>query len=181
MDTNILTETNKAVTDPLIQLFKVDLTNLGGTVFYFVPMSISYSSISFMGETWVPFPAQITGIGAVYGQAPARPIMTVSNVAKILQAAIVNYGDIVGGTVTRYRTFRKFLADGSSPNNNAIFPPDVYIIDQKTSHTKAAISWNLVSILDVDDYKLPGRQMLRQTVNNQPGFPGLASSTRFRN
>lgn len=176
----LLQEIQKATTDAYVELIKIDLTTIGGSTFYLTPMSNSYSTLSFMGQTWTPFPIQITGIGYTYGEAPSRPIMIVSNADLILQAASASYGDIVGATVIRYRTFRKFLADGSNPNNNAYLPPDTFIIDQKTNHDNVSISWNLVSKLDIQDDKLPARQMLRQTIGSNPGFPGLSSSTRFR-
>lgn len=171
----------KEVTDPIIKLYEVDLTAVGGSIFRLTNMSNNYSTISFKGFIWVPFPIDITGLGYTQGEAPAKPVLVISNVTKLLQASVAAYGDVVGGKITRYQTFRKFLADGATPNNNAHKPADTFLIDQKTSHNKSSITWNLISKLDIEEDKLPGRQMLRDPVGTQYGFPGLSTSTRIRN
>lgn len=170
----------KAATSPLVVLYEIDLTDIGGDIFRFADNSNAGATITFKTHIWTPFPITITGIGSTQGEAPAKPVLVVSNVNKVLQAAVASLGDVIGGKVTRYRTFRKFLADGTSPNDNAHAPPDVYIIDQKTSHNKTNITWNLISKMDIEDDKLPGRQMLRDDVGSQYGFPGLAVSSRMR-
>ena len=172
-------ELSKAVTDAKVVLYEIDLSQIGGSTFRFADSSIVSSTVTFKGVVWTPLAITISGLGTTQGEAPAKPVLSVDNSQRLLQAAIETLGDIVGGKVTRYRVFRKFLADGSNPNDNAHAPPDQFIIDQKTSHNKMAVTWNLHSKMDIEDDKI-GRQMLKDDVGSNYGFPGLSTSTRLR-
>lgn len=171
-------EVKKPAIDNYIELFEIDTNPIGDTlVFRFTPNVYTATEVVWRGDTYQPFPIDATGFeydGT--SAAPPKPNLTVSNVNRILMAAVLGLGDLVGAQVTRYRTFKKYLDGQAEADPNAVLPPDVLIVEQKHSHTKSQISWSLISPLDRPNLMLPKRQVLRDLVNNYQ-FPGAG---RFR-
>jgi len=83
-----------------------------------------------------------------------------------LKRAFLQLDNLVGAKVTRIRTFAKFLdannsIDGISlePDAHARFPEEVFFINSKTVEDKKSIQFELASVLDVQNFKLPGRRV----------------------
>jgi lambda family phage minor tail protein L len=164
-----------------VELFDIDTTVIGGgTVYRFTPQSYSAANITWKGNTYTAFPIDVTGFEwSGTSNAPPTPTLTVSNVNKFLLAAVLSLGDLVGAKVTRWRTFQKFLDGQATPDPNAHFTPDIYLIDQKTTHNKEIIQWSLISPMDRQGLMLPKRQILKDEVSSSDiYFPGVAG-TRF--
>ena len=178
-DTQILTELNAAATGAIIMLYEIDLTAIGNSKYYFTNEPLD-TPLYFGGIPYVPFPIVVEGIGSTTGEAPSRPTLTISNVNHELSVLVNTLGDIIGSSVTRIRTFARFLDGGATPNGNAYLPKDKYIIAQKLSHNKVSIQFELNSRLDIEYEKLPRRMMLRDDINGNAGFPGLSVDSRFR-
>lgn len=156
------------VLEPLISLFLLDAIDIGGGTYRFVPMSKDYGSITWQGEVYTPVPIMVEGFEWSNTGAPPKPTLTISNVSKFLQGAVSLYGDLVGATIIRYRTFKKFLDGEPSADPNAYLPLDKYIVEQKVVHNREIIQWKLSSIIDQEGLKLPRRQVLRDR-----GYPGV--------
>ena len=84
-----------------------------------------------------------------------------------LKRAFVQLGHLVGAKVTRIRTFVKFLDAANDiegvaqePDEHAQFPKEIFYIDSKTVEDKKSIQFELSSVLDVQNFKLPGRLVL---------------------
>lgn len=137
-------------------------------------------TIKWQGTIYTPFPIETTGfINNGTTAAPAKPTLSVSNANQFLLASVLSLGDLVGAKLTRWRTFSRFLDGQSDADPNAHFIPDVFLIDQKTSHTKNAIQWSLVSPMDRQGMLLPKRQILKdQTTSSDVYFPGVARTFR---
>lgn len=91
-------------------------------------------------------------------------------------AYVVKYGDLVGATVTRLRTYMKYLDGQPSADTTEYLGPDVFKISQKASHTKVQIQWALSTALDNPNAKLPARQFIKDGTYLMPsGFPGLSA------
>jgi lambda family phage minor tail protein L len=163
-------------TDPIVELYELDLAPIGQTTVYrFTPMvKESLAVVQFGGQTWQPLPIQGDGFQYSNKDAPAKPTLTIGNLNKTMLTAVLSYGDLVGAKLTRYRTFRRFLTDGSSPDSAAYLPKDIFFVERKLSHNRNFIQWQLTSALDKMGTKLPKRLFLIRD------FPGL-SKTRFRN
>lgn len=171
---NITQHIQLTATDAIITLFELDCSALGGVTYYFTPMTTeNLTSIQFGGKTWEPIPIAADGFSVSGMEAPAKPTLTVSNTALQLISPIIALRDLVGATLTRYRTFERFLSTGSSPDSTALLPKDIYYISKKVVQNPLNIQWELSSILDKSGTKLPKRLFLRRE------FPGL-SQTRFR-
>ena len=157
-------------TSPFIELYTIDLTAIGGSVYnYTNNVNSTGGNIVFGSTTYAALPIKTEGWDYVStGQSP-KPTLTLSNVNKTMMSAVIALGDMVGGKVTRYRTYEKFLGDSSK-----FIGPDVYLIEQKIAHNKNFISWQLTSVLDRMGIRLPRRQCLKDK-----GFPGI-SRTRIK-
>lgn len=124
------------------------------------------------------FAVNIVATGFEYvgnGQMP-RPKLAVTNINKVLFSLMLEFDDLLGAKITRTRTLRKYLDDGSSPDPSAIFPQDIYYIEQKTKHNKYEIEFALSTPLDQERLYLPQRQVLRDhcghiyRIYNDPSF-----------
>jgi len=172
---NITQHIQLTATDPIIELFELDCSLIGGSVYYFTPMTTAnLTSVQFAGKTWEPIPISIEGFSYSGGEAPSKPTMTISNTALQLVGPIIALRDLVGAKITRYRTFERFLTTGSSPDSTALLPKDIFYINKKVVQNPLNIQWELSSTLDKTGLKLPRRLFLRRD------FPGL-SQVRFRN
>lgn len=159
----------------LIELYILDMTAIGGTVYRFCDEAAADGgAVHLSGVPYYPMPIQLTGFGMNTTGAPLKPTLTVSNVSKELLSYVISLGDIVGATVQRIRIYAKNLDAGSNPDSTRIMGPETFIVDQKTGHSNAFISWNLSAPFDRPGTKLPIRQALRDPTSNSAGFPALA-------
>lgn len=164
-----------------IELFELNTINIGGAdIFRFVPSAFDLSEVTWQGETFIRFPVDMEGFEwNATSQAPPQPTLKLSNVNRFVLAAVLSLGDLVGAKVTRWRTFVKYLDGQPSADPNAHFPPDVFFVQQKTTHTKATLEWKLSSALDLPSILLPRRQVLRDQTTGNLFAPGV-SLVRFR-
>lgn len=162
-------------TSGFIELFILDCSTLGGAVYHFTNhVSSTGGSLSFGSTTYTAIAIKAEGWDLVATGSQAKPTLTISNVSKTLLSAVISLGDIVGATVTRYRTYEKYLDGGSSPDATKFLGPDFFYIEQKVAHNNTIISWQLTTPIDRLGLKLPRRQILKDK-----GFPGVGA-TRVR-
>lgn len=169
-------EGNKLNPDTYLELWDFDATLMGGTTYYYTNMPVNGSALVWRGNSYYPLPFEVTGIdNKADGTAPSRPTLTVSNVGKAFQAAMLALGSLTGMKVTRWRTFYKYTDAGSEPNTSAYYPIDEFYISKKNpSSLKTALQFELCTMVDRPGMKLPYRLILRDL-----GFPGV-SRTRIR-
>lgn len=164
----IETELQKLSLDsPIVELFTIDCTPIGGSVYRFTPQFQDGGSVLFGGVSYTSLPITSEGWEVTATGTQPRPTLTISNVNSTLLSAVVTLGDIVGAKVTRVRTLRKYLDDGSNPDSNAFLLPDVYEIEQKIAHNKTLISWQLSSVIDRFGTRIPRQQITKDK------FPGV--------
>jgi lambda family phage minor tail protein L len=156
-------EAQKAAPDPLVTLFILDATSLGAEVYRFTSSRPASGVIVFDGEQYTPVPVEADGF-EWNGQGPMpKPRLRISNVGGLVLALVVTFGDLLGATVTRLRTFRRFLDDGSDPDPNALLPVDVFSIERKSHHSREMVEWELAPKLDQEGKFIPARVALRDT------------------
>lgn len=159
-----------------VELFEIDFSTtnipaLAGNVFRCAPMATAGSTpLQFGGNSYTPFPIQISGVSFSAEGAPPRPQITIANVNKYIGALAFQYGDIIGSTVTYIRTFDTYLNTGSSIS----LPPLKYFISKKMSHDKTFLAFELRDFRDKERAFLPKRQMLKKD------FPGLGINKNVR-
>lgn len=155
--------------DTLVELFVVDATALGGSLYRFhAGTNQLRTAVVWQGSTYSPMPVEATGFEYTGTGKLPRPTLRAQNVDGLLGVLVDAYQDLVGATVTRKRTFAKYLDAVNFPGGvnptadpTAVFPDDVYAISRKTAHTKQQIEWELTSSFDVQGVKLPRRQILQ--------------------
>lgn len=146
--------------DALIELFELDATGLGGSLFRFhAGTNAVLASITWQSNVYTPFPIEAEGFTfSGRGQLP-RPTLRVANVDGLIGAEIAAYGDLVGAKLTRIRTLAKFLDGQPDADPTAEFPRDVYFVDRKAGENQVFVSFELASAFDVEGVMLPRRQV----------------------
>lgn len=151
-----------------IELYDLDCTGIGGSVYYFTSNAYSSSNVIWQGNTYTALPVETTGWEAISGSsAPARPTMRLSNVNGVLLPAVQTLGDLVGAKLIRWRTFTKYLDGQPTSDPTCYFAPGAYYVQQMRELTQEYIEWQLASYLDREGLKLPREQVLRDV--NAPG------------
>lgn len=147
--------------DTIVELFELDLsviTEDAEDVFYFTKdIFPDGRKLQWQGNTYEPFPIEITGFETTTRGSVPQPELTAANVLGTLASAVGSFDDLVGAKVTRRRTLGKYLDNGTSPNPLEEFPPDIYYIERKTSESSLSISWQLASKIDLEGLQLPRR------------------------
>lgn len=155
----------------LVELFVLDATILGGSLYRFhAGTNQLKGSVVWQGETYPAMAYEMTGFEYTgHGKLP-RPILKVQNVDGIMGALADTYDDLIGAVVTRKRTFAKYLDAVNFPGGvnatadpTAVFPDDMYSINQKITQTKFLIEFELASSFDIHGVKLPRRQIVQHT------------------
>ena len=165
----ISSELQKLAPNAIIELYELDASSFGGTVYYFhAGTNALTQTVTWQGQQYQPYPVQITGFEISTGGQIPRPKMAVSNVSGIITALVLAYDDLLGAKVTRKRTMQKYLdavnfAGGVNPNADptAEFPDDIYYVERKTSENKSAVEFELSASFDVQGVKLPRRQIIQ--------------------
>jgi lambda family phage minor tail protein L len=150
-------ESQKPETSELIELFTLDLTVFGDTVYYFIAAKPSSGSVVWQGNTYVPFDLEAEGFELDGKGAAAQPKVRFSVTNPVITAFINAFNDMVGATITRCKTYKKFLDGETTANPNAYFPLEIYKIDRKSSENRMQVEFELASILDQRQAQLPGR------------------------
>ncbi len=132
-------------------------------------------SLKFQGNNYISFPIQTEGFEMNSAGTLPTPTLSISSVEgmennasfSLLKSNFINLENLVGAKVTRIRTFAKFLdADqngdtiegvGSEADQYAEFPRDIFFIERKSGENKYNIQFELSSIFDLHNLKLPSR------------------------
>ena len=160
---NLVELVQQPVLDEYVHLYQVDTTILGGLIYYFTPMvkDGSLDPVAFDGHDYTPVDFESEGWEANgQGQLPT-PKIRIANTTSYLVALLQQYDDLLGATVKRIRTFKRYLDGESEANPGMIFPIDVYRIDRKSTENKLFIEFELAAPIEQANRKLPGRQVLR--------------------
>jgi|GEM_PF-3621420 len=163
---------NKSLTDllpdTLIELFEVEV---GGTmgIKKFHAGKIIDKDIILGGVTYYCVPIEASGFESKGDGTLPRPKLIVANPDGLITDLIKQEDDMVGNIFTRIRIFLKFIDEVNFPESvnpfgnsdaSSRFDDDVYIFNRKISENKYFVEFELVSPLEVENYKLPARIMV---------------------
>lgn len=114
--TSISSEIQKLAPSAIIEMFEIDATVIGGSVYRFHSGKNGLiGDIVWQGNTYSAFPIEASGFEwSGKGQLP-RPVVRVSNVLGTMTALVLQYDDLAGVKVTRIRTLQKYLDDANFP------------------------------------------------------------------
>ena len=136
-------------------------------------------NIIFQGNTYYAMPIQIQGLevsGSGTLPTPTLSLSTIeeaSNALSLLKCQIAALFDLVGAKITIKRTFLKHIdsinfagkkqPDGYDEDQNAEFTPTIFYVDRKIEENKVNLKYELRSIFDLRQKKLPSRLVLSNT------------------
>lgn len=169
MNEKISVEIQKLEPSAIIELFQLDATSFGGSIYYFHAGTNGLTAnVTWQGQEYVAYPVQITGFEFSAGGQLPRPKMIVSNITGAITALVLAYQDLLGAKIIRKRTMAKYLdginfSGGVNPTEDttAQFPDDIYYIEHKTGENKQVVEFDLVASFDVQGVKLPRRQIIQ--------------------
>lgn len=146
----------------LIDLYELDLSPLGGQTFRFVPaLEEGGSIVVWKGQNYTPWPVDISGFEKSGTGTLPRPSIVVANVDKTFQALVLAYNSLRGAILTRWRTFDTYLDNGATPDENAHFEAEIYIIDRLAKSSRQFLEFELRAAVDIEGRQIPRRQVLR--------------------
>lgn len=155
------------------------------------------ASIHFGGKVYEPFPVQTEGFDMTSKGTLPRPRLTISNLnpslsntftvanggsalpsgtisAMMLEVNKITVGnDLIGSTLVRIRTLRKFLDSANFNSTNATadstqkFPDEIYMIARKVLENQEIVQFECASMFDMAGVRGPKRQILPDE------FPGI--------
>lgn len=142
----------------IVSLFVLDATNLGAPdVIRFCSSTLGTSPINFDNNLYLPIPIDVKGFERTASGEIPRPTIKVGNVGGLITSMIVAYKDLINAKLTRIKTLREFLDGQENADPTQVFMEESYIIQQKKSHNKLYIEFQLTSVLDQETEKLPRR------------------------
>ena len=152
----------------LVTLYELDATAQGGAISRFHAGTNGLrQAVVWQGNTYNPFPIEVTGFEmSGKGQIP-RPVVRVANVNGLMGALVRDYQDLIGAKLTRKRTMVRFLdavnfaAGNPTADPTAAFPDDVFYIDRKSGENKVALEFELSASFDVAGVQLPRRYIVQ--------------------
>ena len=142
-----------------------------------------FNQIIWQGKRYVPFPILIEGFEMMARGTLPKPKLTFTSQNQIesydnffikIKNTVRSIGDIIGLEITRKRTFLKYLdavnfkSKGGiindddfiiDPDRYAQLNPDIYYVDRKLKENKNVLQYELSSILDLENIKLPLRTL----------------------
>jgi lambda family phage minor tail protein L len=142
----------------------------------------SNASIIWQGNVYSRFPAIADGFEFTGQGTLPRPTLVVSNILGSISALMITvnattpFNDLQGAKFVRHRTMAQFIDAANFPNNtnpfgtpdtSAELPQEIYYIHQKTLENREQIIFELVSALDLQNVRVPKRQVL------DTDFPGV--------
>ena len=166
-------ELNKLAPSAVIELFELDGTasSIGVDQVYRFHAGVNEQisgNIVWNGNTYQRYPVEATGFTYEGGGQLPRPTISISNVLSLGTTLVLEYNDLVGATVTRIRTLKKYLdAVNFTSETNATadpfaeFPREIFIVDRKVAENRAVVSFELSATFDVAGVKLPRRQIIQ--------------------
>lgn len=155
------TDIQKPVVGKLVELYEIDLRPLGGQYMRLTPSVSDVDSQPpvWRGQTYTIFPVEASGFETSgKGQFP-RPLIRLSNALRLAEAAINEFGELLGAVVTRWRVFESNLDNGSDPDPDRHFPKEMFKINRRTAHNAVYIEFELASYIDQEGKQLPSRQI----------------------
>lgn len=169
MTLDFTTEIQKLAPSAKVELFEVDMTALGDSVYYFHAGTNELETpVVWQGNTYVPWPAKASGFDYnSSGQLP-RPKLVLANVDGSITALVLALNDCIGAKVTRRLTMAKWLdavnfSGGVNPtaDPDSHFADEVYFIDRRSGETPEFVEFEMTSAFDVTGVMLPRRQIIQ--------------------
>lgn len=148
-----------------VDLFKFDLSPIGGAAYYFTNAVREREGMSvpvlFGGIAYQPIAMEATGFERTVNGGFPRPRLRMGSQVYSVIAASLRLGDLIGSIVTRTRTFDAYLDDGTAPDPTQKLPDDIYVVSRRSRLDRQSIEWELKAACDMENVTLPKRKVVR--------------------
>ena len=145
----------------LVELFEIDARAVGGHRHRFVPGPWNGAPVTFGEAVYTPTPVNLSGLGHAAGGPELRPTLRLSALNATIANAALGTESWAGATLTRLRTFTKYLDGAAEADPARHWPAEVWVVARLASATKHEVLWQLASPLELEGRMLPGRQVIR--------------------
>lgn len=148
----------------LVSFYEIDATELGGQKLHLTPFVPGVAQdIFWQAVRYSAYPLVFDGHEFKGQGTTPRPRLRLGNLLGTISALCIAYGNLIGATVTRRRTFAKFLDGMPGADPLAALPDDVFEIDRKSHEDRDTVEFELASAMEVDGVFLPRRQVMSGT------------------
>jgi lambda family phage minor tail protein L len=147
----------KLEADGIIDLYRIDLTSGGGTLFL-----KANDTVTWQGHTWEGIAIQLSGYANSSDEEMSRPQLTVANPEGVLSQYVLN-GHMEKALVKRIRVLRQNLLA-----NLNIFDQQSWYVIRVSSVNRVMIAFELRNPIDGPNFLCPARMFL------PPEFPAVS-------
>lgn len=146
-----------SIESPLVELFELEIASVKYYFFSEFNLNNAEGEIVFDGNTYTPFPMELSGVEHSADGAQNRPKLMMANVSSLLSSGLLGsdfkMDDLVGGRVTKRTTLEKYTG-ATTPYE---FPKKVYVIDRITAKNNLFVELELASPFDLQNVRIPNR------------------------
>lgn len=151
----------------LIELFILDASPCGGGVYHFHAGTNQLGTpVVWQGQAYDPFPVQAEGFEWSSKGVLPRPKLRVAALDGLVGGLVRDLDDLVGARVTLKRTFAKYLDAANFPGGvnptadpASCYPDEPWVVERKTLETMDVIEFELVTPMDQQNSRIPGRRI----------------------
>lgn len=143
----------------LVELFKVDLTPLGGEIYRFHGHKHG-GTITWQGQVYSAKALEAEGFELTGEGRQPSPTLELGNADGFITALVIYFNDMVGATVTRMRTLSKFLDGQPTADPNEHLPDEVWIVDRKVNEDNVSVKFELTTPFEFENVQLPRRPIV---------------------
>lgn len=167
----IAQEIQKLSPSATVEVYQIDLALYGGPILYFFSGANEVGNeLVWQGISYTKAPIIATGFDKTSQGTIPRPSLKISDVNGIMGATIRTFGEFIGCSFIRKRTFARFLDAVNFPGNvnpeadpNQYMADELWSIDRKAYESGDYIEFELASPLDMEGVKVPRRQIIQNT------------------
>lgn len=141
-----------------VKLYEVQLSAIGGEDLLF-HSHMEDGAIVWQGREYLPWPIEAEGFSRTGTGAQPAPTLRVGNVNGVISALCLEYEDLVGVKLIRRRTFAHYLDGQPSADPTQEMPPEIWIIEARTSEDKSVVEFELQSALNFEGMQLPNSEI----------------------
>lgn len=145
----------------IVFLFELNTSVIGGPVYYFTPNRDGDNPVVFGGVTYTSADIEASDFEVSGNGSLPTPKIRISNTDGLVQQIVNQYGDLVGCSLRRVRTFARFLDGKPDADPSSYFGPDIFRVERKVAEDGPFFEWELSAAIDQEGKMLPGRQVLR--------------------
>ncbi|MCR4158841.1 phage minor tail protein L [Kerstersia gyiorum] len=169
----ILADVQRLVPGNLVTLYELDCTAIGGDIERY--HNHNDGVIVWQGNAYHPWAIEATDFERTGDGQQPNPTLSVGNIgqdsegrpiAGVVTALCLALDDLRGATLTRRRTFARYLDAANFPAGNPAadpnehLPNEIWIVSQKSEETPEVVTFVLASPLQFDGVQLPSRQII---------------------